>query len=133
LLVQVCLTPCGERRSFVVVAGNYRPKARGKAREMFRTASGQTGRSAYVFEAAQVANAQRDLDERMERLCANVAAECADGELVGTFYPSPERQPGFTLTQDVARVCRAGGYTTRQAGFVAALLVSKPERPATRG
>jgi hypothetical protein len=35
---------------------------------MFRTASGQTGYDAYQYEAAQIANAQRDLNERFTRL-----------------------------------------------------------------
>lgn len=35
---------------------------------MFTTATGQTGVDAYVFEAAQIANAQRELDHRFRRL-----------------------------------------------------------------
>jgi hypothetical protein len=34
----------------------------------FRTATGQTGRSAYIYEASAIANAKRELDERFSRL-----------------------------------------------------------------
>lgn len=42
---------------------------------MFRTATGQTGKDAYVFEAAQIANAQRELDARFAKLRQVVADE----------------------------------------------------------
>lgn len=41
----------------------------------FRTPTGQTGPDAYVFEAAQIANAQRELDERFQRLLGTVRTE----------------------------------------------------------
>lgn len=34
----------------------------------FRTATGQTGRDAYVFTAAKIANAQRELDDEFKAL-----------------------------------------------------------------
>lgn len=43
--------------------------------DTFRTATGQTGMDAYQFEAAAIANAQRELDARFQRLRAVVAAE----------------------------------------------------------
>jgi len=45
---------------------------------MFRTPTGQTGTDAYVFEAAQIANAQRELDARFTRLRAVIAEEAPE-------------------------------------------------------
>jgi hypothetical protein len=42
---------------------------------MFCTPTGQTGVDAYTYEAAQIANSQRELDERMKRLVATVREE----------------------------------------------------------
>lgn len=46
---------------------------------MFRTATGQTGLDAYLFEAAAIANAQRELDARMGRLMDAITEENPDG------------------------------------------------------
>lgn len=43
--------------------------------DRFRTATGQTGLSAYVYEACQIANAQRELDARFHRLIDAVRVE----------------------------------------------------------
>jgi hypothetical protein len=43
--------------------------------EPFRTATGQTGIDAYIYEATQIANAQRDLNRRMLRLANTIKAE----------------------------------------------------------
>lgn len=45
---------------------------------MFRTPTGQTGKDAYVFEASQIANAQRELDARFKRLRKTVAEEAPE-------------------------------------------------------
>ena len=42
---------------------------------MFRTATGQTGKDAYINEATAIANAQRDLDDRLRRLCSAIHSE----------------------------------------------------------
>jgi hypothetical protein len=41
----------------------------------FRTATGQTGRDAYIFEASAIANSLRDLNECMARLSAAMLDE----------------------------------------------------------
>jgi len=45
---------------------------------MFRTATGQTGRDAYIYESAQIANAPRELDRRFNELRKIVAAEAPE-------------------------------------------------------
>jgi hypothetical protein len=45
---------------------------------MFRTPTGQTGTDAYVYEAAQIANAQRELDARMQDLLTAMHTEQPD-------------------------------------------------------
>lgn len=42
---------------------------------LFTTATGQTGRDAYVFEATAIANAKRELDARMRTLLEAMRAE----------------------------------------------------------
>lgn len=42
--------------------------AQGNEQQPFRTPTGQTGPDAYEYEAAQIANAQRDLDARFHKL-----------------------------------------------------------------
>ena len=42
---------------------------------MFCTPTGQTGLDAYIYEAAQIANAQRELNARMLHLRQTVAEE----------------------------------------------------------
>jgi hypothetical protein len=41
----------------------------------FRTATGQTGRDAYRYELAQIANAKRELDRRIDALAETIARE----------------------------------------------------------
>lgn len=41
----------------------------------YRTVSGQTGRSAYVYELAAIANARRALDQEMSKLIDIITAE----------------------------------------------------------
>lgn len=41
----------------------------------FRTQTGQTGKDAYIFESAAIANAQRELDRRFRELREIVAEE----------------------------------------------------------
>lgn len=45
---------------------------------MFRTPTGQTGQDAYIYEAAQIMNAQRDLNTRFHRLIETVRKEAPD-------------------------------------------------------
>lgn len=42
---------------------------------MFRTPSGQTGKTAYTYELAQIMNIHRDLSARMKRLTDAMAEE----------------------------------------------------------
>ena len=56
------------------------------APDVFRTATGQTGLDAYVFEATQIANAQRELNARMDRLTTVIDRE-APALLAGTEFP----------------------------------------------
>jgi len=44
----------------------------------FRTATGQTGRDAYIFEAQAIANAQRVLDQRFKALRETIAREAPE-------------------------------------------------------
>ena len=53
---------------------------------MFRTATGQTGKDAYIYEAAQIANAQRELDRRMKLLRETVATEAPELFASSTDY-----------------------------------------------
>jgi hypothetical protein len=45
---------------------------------MFCSPTGQTGKDAYIYEAAQIANEQRELDKRFRHLRATVAEENPD-------------------------------------------------------
>jgi hypothetical protein len=54
----------------------------------FRTATGQTGRDAYEFEAAQILNARRELDARVERLLRVMHEEAPEiFECSTDFFP----------------------------------------------
>lgn len=53
---------------------------------MFRTATGQTGRDAYVFEATAIANAQRELNLRFRKLRATVEEESPELFLHSTDF-----------------------------------------------
>lgn len=57
---------------------------------MFRTNTGQTGRDAYIFEATAIANAQRELDKRFNRLL-----QAAHSEQPEMFAYSTDYHPHF--------------------------------------
>lgn len=78
----------------------------------FRTPTGQTGPDAYLYEAAQIINTLRDLDERTRRLAAAMAAELpADLEL---RWPIPSAQyPDATTPVDRAGMARVLEHATR--------------------
>jgi hypothetical protein len=65
----------------------------------YRTATGQTGPTAYVYEATQIANALRELDERAARLAAIMVDELPDDVEVKVGIPS-DRYPDATSTAD---------------------------------
>jgi hypothetical protein len=52
---------------------------------MFRTVTGQTGKDAYIYEAAAIANAQRELNTRMKKLVDTIKEEAPDL----AFYTRP--------------------------------------------
>jgi hypothetical protein len=56
----------------------------------FRTQTGQTGMDAYLFEAAAIANSQRDLDARFKRLLQVVHEEAPE-----VFADSTDFHPEF--------------------------------------
>jgi hypothetical protein len=66
---------------------------------MFRTPTGQTGRDAYVYEAAQIANALRELNARAARLAEAMAAELAPDASCRVSIAS-ESYPDATLNCD---------------------------------
>lgn len=75
----------------------------------FRSATGQTGRDAYIYEAAQIENAQRALNERFARLltaahdehpelfesisdyCAQLDGVATNAESFGHYLRAPGR------------------------------------------
>lgn len=64
----------------------------------FTTPSGQTGKDAYVFEAQAIANAQRDLDARMRRLCQAIHTESPE-----LLYSPSDYHPVLGVTADRSR------------------------------
>lgn len=56
----------------------------------FRTATGQTGKDAYVYTATAIANAQRELDREFTRLL-----EAAHAEHPELFEHSTDFHPGW--------------------------------------
>lgn len=64
----------------------------------FRTRSGQTGTDAYIYEASQIANCQRELDERMRRLCEVIHEEAPE-----TFKYSTDYHPRLGVNGGHAR------------------------------
>lgn len=55
---------------------------------MFRTATGQTGPDAYMYEASQILNCQRELDGRAARLARVMADELPESVSVKWAMPS---------------------------------------------
>lgn len=87
------------------------------------TATGQTGRDAYLYEAQQVANAQRELDARMARLVNVIQEECAEGELL-----CPHRIGRRVLPMDLVRILDHF-YDAGQAQEMADFLVATEDHP----
>lgn len=86
----------------------------------FTTPTGQTGKDAYVYEAAQIANAQRELDARMKRLL--VAAHTEHPEL---FHYESDYDPELTIGATSAgkfvnylREFHMPGPTAAELGYV---------------
>lgn len=90
----------------------------------FRTATGQTGRDAYLFEAAAIANSQRELDARMERLTDAMVNEDADltcySKITETISPS---------VFDLRRLLPAHFSRAHHASELVRYLISTLERP----
>jgi hypothetical protein len=66
--------------------------------EPFRTPTGQTGPDAYQYEAAAIANAQRELDNRFHRLIDAVRSENPQmfvGSTDYMFRPSASKAEQF--------------------------------------
>lgn len=72
---------------------------------MFRTPTGQTGNDAYRFEAAQIADAQRELDARRDRLAAVMVAELA-ADAAAKVSIATERFPDAFLTHDAESLAK---------------------------
>src|SRR4051794_27029894 len=82
--------------------------------DRFTTPTGTTGRDAYIYEAAQIANAQRELDARMARLRTAIAREVPASETAsitlhddgsGPLLPvSIVRYASATLARDIERL-----------------------------
>jgi hypothetical protein len=68
---------------------------------MLRTISGQTGRDAYMFELAQIANARNELDRRMSRLIDAISADLPENA-TGEMSIASEQFPNATLPLDRA-------------------------------
>ncbi len=66
---------------------------------MFRTSSGNTGLTAYRYEAQQIANAQRELDERAARLAQAIADELP-ADATALISLASKRYPDATRTAD---------------------------------
>lgn len=90
----------------------------------FRTRTGQTGRDAYIFEANAIANAQRELDARMERLTTAMLIEDADltcySKITPTITPSKF---------DLRRLLPAHFSRGAHASELVRYLLSTEERP----
>ena len=65
----------------------------------FRTPTGQTGTDAYVYEAAQIKNALRELNARAARLAAAMVDELPEGASCLVSIAS-ENYPDATTTCD---------------------------------
>lgn len=72
---------------------------------MFRTSTGQTGTDAYIYEAAQIINARRELDARAARL-ANAMAEELASEAAVTISIRSNRFPNATMQADSRSIVR---------------------------
>src|SRR6185312_10171433 len=66
------------------------------------TATGQTGVDAYTYELQQIVNAQRELQERAERLAEIIEREDVDAEVFVSM--ATERFPEFGQWTRVANV-----------------------------
>lgn len=76
--------------------------------EPFRTPTGQTGADAYIYEAAQIQNALRELDKRAHDLAEAMATELP-ADASGRWGIASERYPDAYRTFDresLARVLR---------------------------
>jgi hypothetical protein len=71
----------------------------------FRTATGQTGPDAYVYEAAQIRNLQRELDARTRRLAEAMVAELpADARVLVSI--ASQRYPDAVTEADRGALVR---------------------------
>lgn len=91
---------------------------------MFSTPTGQTGASAYIYEAAQIANAQRNLDERMRRLCTAVYDE-APGLLEHSTDYHPQLGVDGTSAEGFVEYLRDGVARLSQGSSVPAGVISR--------
>ena len=68
---------------------------------MFRTSTGNTGPTAYVYEAAQIQNCLRELNARAARLAAAMAAELQSTDQI-TCSIATDDHPDATVTLTTA-------------------------------
>lgn len=91
----------------------------------FRSTTGQTGRDAYLNEAAAISNAMRKLEARMARLTAAIVTENEEGTIM-----CPERVTDtLTLPHDLTRI--APMLSARDAEYLCRLLLATSDKPAT--
>ena len=90
---------------------------------IFRTVSGQTGPTAWEYEAAQIANAQRELDARAARLSDIMQREVPEDACVKFSIATPRFPEAVTYGDaesvrnmlNIIRLARDGEYLARIA------------------